>query len=94
VTSTAKENLLQSFSRPTLSQVKGKTIRRILISINHPDTLRLILTLGIDPDSGDAAVPPDIDYLWIYSDRDDYGGDALGAVVVIAPLSAKRITTH
>ena len=32
--------------------------------------------------------------MWIYSDRDDYGGDALGAVVVIAPLSPKRITTN
>jgi hypothetical protein len=38
-----------------LSQVKGKTIRRILVFDNHPDTLRLILDSGIDADSGDAA---------------------------------------
>ncbi len=50
-----RKRIFTIVSRPTLSQVKGKTIRRILIFDNHPDTLRLILDSGIDPDSGDAA---------------------------------------
>ncbi len=50
-----RKRIFAIVSRPTLSQVKGKTIRRILIFDNHPDTLRLILDSGIDPDSGDAA---------------------------------------
>jgi hypothetical protein len=33
----------------------GKTIRRILIFDNHPDTLGLIFDSGVDPDKEDAA---------------------------------------
>jgi len=53
-----RKRIFAIVSRPTRSQVKGKTIRRILIFDNHPDTLRLILDSGIDPDSGDAASLP------------------------------------
>jgi hypothetical protein len=42
-------------SRPTPTGVEGKTIRRILIFDNHPDSLRLIFETGVDSDSDHAA---------------------------------------
>jgi hypothetical protein len=41
-------------SPPIPTSVKGKTIRRIVIFDNHPDSLRLILQSGLDPDTDDA----------------------------------------
>jgi hypothetical protein len=37
------------------TQVRGKTIRRIVIFDNHPDSLRLILGSGVRLDSNDTA---------------------------------------
>jgi hypothetical protein len=42
-------------SPPIPTQVEGKTIRRILIFDNHPDSLRLALESGVDLDSDDVA---------------------------------------
>ena len=50
-----RKRIFAIVSRPIRSQVEGKTIRRILIFDNHPDTLRLILDSGMDPESGHAA---------------------------------------
>src|ERR1700740_1890369 len=42
-------------SPPIPTPVGGKTMRRIVIFDNHPDSLRLVLQSGFDPDSDDAA---------------------------------------
>jgi hypothetical protein len=42
-------------SRPVPSEVGGKTIRRILIFDNHPDSLRLVSESGADLDTEEAA---------------------------------------
>jgi hypothetical protein len=34
---------------------EGKTMRRIVIFDNHPDSLRLVLQSGLRPDSDDAS---------------------------------------
>src|SRR5882762_1937252 len=41
--------------RPVPSEVEGKTIRRILIFDNHPDSLRLVSQSGADLDTEEAA---------------------------------------
>ena len=41
--------------RPIPTQVNGKTIRRILIFDNHPDSLRLVFESGVELDTDDAA---------------------------------------
>jgi hypothetical protein len=42
-------------SPPIPTRVEGKTMRRIVIFDNHPDSLRLILQSGVHPDSDDAS---------------------------------------
>jgi hypothetical protein len=42
-------------SRPIAADVKGRTIRRVLVFDNHPDSLRLVFESGKDLDSDDAA---------------------------------------
>jgi hypothetical protein len=42
-------------SRPIPSEAEGKTIRRILIFDNHPDSLRLVSEAGMDLDSDKVA---------------------------------------
>jgi hypothetical protein len=41
-------------SPPIRTPVDGKTIRRIVIFDNHPDSLRLVLNSGVNVDSDDA----------------------------------------
>ena len=53
--SSGEKRIFAIVARPTRSQMEGKTIRRILIFDNHPDTLALIFETGIDPDKEDAA---------------------------------------
>lgn len=43
-------------SRPIPSEVKSKTIRRIVIFDNHPDSLRLVLEAGLDAATDDTAL--------------------------------------
>jgi hypothetical protein len=40
---------------PIPTSVNGKTIRRIVIFDNHPDSLRLVLPSGVNVESNDAA---------------------------------------
>jgi hypothetical protein len=40
---------------PIPTRVEGKTMRRIVIFDNHPDSLRLVLQSRLDPDSDEAA---------------------------------------
>jgi hypothetical protein len=42
-------------SPPIPTPVYGKTIRRIVIFDNHPDSLRLVLDSSVDVESDDAA---------------------------------------
>jgi hypothetical protein len=42
-------------SPPIPTPIEGKTIRRIVIFDNHPDSLRVVLQSGLDPDSDEAA---------------------------------------
>src|SRR6266550_1331057 len=42
-------------SPPIATPVEGKTMRRIVIFDNHPDSLRLVLQSGLNPDSDDPA---------------------------------------
>jgi len=42
-------------SPPIATTVDGKTMRRIVIFDNHPDSLRLVLQSGLNPDSDDPA---------------------------------------
>jgi hypothetical protein len=43
-------------SRPIPSEVKSKTIRRIVIFDTHPDSLRLVLEAGLDAATDDTAL--------------------------------------
>jgi hypothetical protein len=56
LTRSPQNRIFAIVSRPTRSQVEGKTIRRILIFDNHPDSLRLVLESGVGLDNDDAAV--------------------------------------
>jgi hypothetical protein len=42
-------------SRPISIGIAGKTIRRVLIFDNHPESLRLVLQSSVDVSSDDAA---------------------------------------
>jgi hypothetical protein len=52
-----RRRIFAAVSRPIPTGVGGKTIRRILIFDNHPDSLRLVLKPGanLDSDSDDEA---------------------------------------
>jgi hypothetical protein len=45
-----RKRIFAIVSRPIPTDVEGKTIRRILIFDNHPDSLRLVSGLGVRPD--------------------------------------------
>ena len=51
----SQKRIFAIVSRSIPSDVKGKTIRRILLFDNHPDSLRLILKPGANLDSDDEA---------------------------------------
>ena len=52
--SSRQKRIFAIVSRPIPTQIKGKTVRRILIFDNHPDTLGLIFDSGLNPDREDA----------------------------------------
>ena len=54
-TSSGRKRIFAIVLRPIPTQVKGKTIRRILIFDNHPDSLRLVFEPGVELDTDDAA---------------------------------------
>jgi hypothetical protein len=54
-TSSGRKRIFAIVSRPIPTGVEGKTIRRILIFDNHPDSLRLVFETGVDLNSDDAA---------------------------------------
>jgi hypothetical protein len=45
-----RKRIFAIVSRPIPMKVEGKTMRRILIFDNHPDSLRLVSGLGVRPD--------------------------------------------
>jgi hypothetical protein len=51
----SRKRIFSIVSRTIPSDVEGKTIRRILIFDNHPDSLRLIFGTGVDLDNTHAA---------------------------------------
>src|SRR6266478_7998002 len=53
--SSGQKRIFAIVSPPIPTPVEGKTIRRIVIFDNHPDSLRLVLGSGVDLDSDDAA---------------------------------------
>jgi hypothetical protein len=50
-----RKRIFAMVSRPIPTGVEGKTIRRVLIFDNHPDSLRLVLKPGANLDSNDEA---------------------------------------
>jgi hypothetical protein len=50
----AKRRIFAIVSRPIPAEVEGKTIRRVLIFDNHPDSLRLVSESGADLDTDKA----------------------------------------
>jgi len=53
--SSEQKRIFAIVSPPILTSVDGKTIRRIVIFDNHPDSLRLVLDSGVNVESNDAA---------------------------------------
>jgi hypothetical protein len=51
----SQKRIFAIVSRPIPSGSEGKTIRRILLFDNHPDSLRLLLKPGANLDSDDEA---------------------------------------
>jgi hypothetical protein len=49
-----RKTIFAVVSRPIPTDVKGKTIRRVLIFDNHPDSLHLVSKTSIDRESDDA----------------------------------------
>jgi hypothetical protein len=72
-----KKRIFAIVSRPIPTEVEGKTIRRILIFDNHPDSLRLVSRLRAGPDA-DLAAPR-------YTSRSHV---ILGLVVIMALVFA------
>lgn len=52
--SSNRKRIFAIVSRPIPTNVKGKTIRRIIIFDNHPDSLRVVLGSGRRLDTDDA----------------------------------------
>jgi hypothetical protein len=52
--SSGQKRIFAVVSPPIPTPVEGKTIRRILIFDNHPDSLRLVLNSGVNVDSDGA----------------------------------------
>jgi len=50
-TSSGRKRVFAVVSRPIPTEVGGKTIRRVLVFDNHPDSLRVILESGMDLNS-------------------------------------------
>jgi hypothetical protein len=53
-TRSGRKRIFAIVSRPIPTGVEGKTIRRIVIFDNHPDSLRLVSESGVHLDSDDA----------------------------------------
>jgi hypothetical protein len=53
--SPGQKRIFAIVSPPIPTSVDGKTIRRIVIFDNHPDSLRLVLDSGVNVESDDAA---------------------------------------
>ena len=53
--SSGRNRIFAAVSRPIPTGVEGKTIRRILIFDNHPDSLRVVFETGVDLGSDDEA---------------------------------------
>jgi hypothetical protein len=53
--SSGQKRIFAIVSPPIPTPVEGKTIRRIVIFDNHPDSLRLVSESEVDPDSDEAA---------------------------------------
>jgi hypothetical protein len=51
--SSDRKRIFAIVSRPIPTNVKGKTIRRIVIFDNHPDSLRLVLGSGMEFDAAE-----------------------------------------
>jgi hypothetical protein len=75
-----RKRIFSIVSRPIPAEVEGKTLRRILIFNNHPDSLRLVLQSGADSDSGHEAE------LWRERRTSIFCGSILIAMVVTAML--------
>src|SRR5262245_17522127 len=58
-TNSERKRIFAIVSRPIPTAIEGKTIRRIVIFDNHPDSLRLILQSGLDEAADDSAVRRD-----------------------------------
>jgi hypothetical protein len=54
-TSSGQKRIFAIVSRPVATEIEGKTIRRVLIFDNHPDSIRLVLESGVHLDSDGAA---------------------------------------
>jgi hypothetical protein len=52
--SSGQKRIFAIVSPPIPTSVNGKTIRRIVIFDNHPDSLRLVLDSGVNVESDDA----------------------------------------
>src|SRR5215475_5574766 len=53
-TRSGQKRIFAIVSPPIPTSVNGKTIRRIVIFDNHPDSLRLVLASGVNVESDDA----------------------------------------
>jgi hypothetical protein len=58
-TNSARKRIFAIVSRPIPSAIEGKTLRRVVIFDNHPDSLELILQAGVDVTADDSAVRGD-----------------------------------
>jgi hypothetical protein len=54
-TSSSPKRIFAIVSRPIPTVIEGKTMRRVLIFDNHPDTVQLILQAGVDAAADDFA---------------------------------------
>jgi hypothetical protein len=54
-TNSSRKRIFAIVSRPIPTAIEGKTIRRVVIFDNHPDSLRLILQVGVDVTADDFA---------------------------------------
>jgi len=84
-TSSGRKRIFAVVSRPIPTEVEGKTIRRVLVFDNHPDTLHLLLESSMDLDSEPAAWRREKAHgnsLWINSDGDARRSNAMAPILV------------
>ena len=58
-TNSAQKRIFAIVARPIPTAIEGKTIRRIVIFDNHPESLRLILQPSVEVTTDDLAVRRD-----------------------------------